>query len=251
MRRHVLKVSCVGLGAWLAAAGAWAQAPVIVAPEAASSTFVTPQEQPPPPPPPPAPRGQVTPAVPVAPQPRAQTPPPPGRLQGQMINVRQGQMINVRIELTITDQTGTAPAAKKTVLMTVADEERGSIRSSAQISRGGPVMTVPLSVDATPTVLSDNRIRLRLSLDYDVAGALGAGPLGPGAPGMVPGVPGGIPGGVGSDPEGKARDERWSSQVRQSIGVVLASGVPLVVAQSADPHSDRRVMLEVKATILK
>jgi hypothetical protein len=157
-------------------------------------------------------------------------------------------MINVRIELTITDQTGTAPAAKKTVLMTVADEERGSIRSSAQISRGGPIINVPLSVDATPTVLSDNRIRLRLSLDYDVAGTwLGPGG-GPAA--VLGGVVTGTPGIAGADPD-KSRDERWSSSVRQSIGVVLSSGVPLVVAQSADPHSDRRVTLEVKATVLK
>ncbi|MBI1875934.1 MAG: hypothetical protein HYZ58_04425 [Acidobacteria bacterium] len=234
MRIHVLNVSCVGLGLWLSVASAQTQQPPIAAPEAVAITGESQEPPPPPPPPQPGPRGQVTPqpaTVLVAPQPRAQTPPPPARMQGQPINVR--------IELTITDQTGTAPAAKKTVLMTVADEERGSIRSTAQISRGGPVQTVPLSVDATPTVLSDSRVRVRLSLDYDVAGA---------AMGTAPFLP---PGVAASEPEGKPRDDRWGSQVRQSLGVVLASGVPLIVAQSADPQTDRRVSLEVKATILK
>lgn len=235
MRIHVLKVSCVGLSLWLSMTSALAQGPPVQAPEALA--IAAPTQEPPTPPPPqaPAPRGQMPPqpaTAPGAPQPRAQTPLPPARMQGQPINVR--------IELTITDQTGTAPAAKKTVLMTVADEERGSIRSTAQISRGGPVQTVPLSVDATPTVLSDTRVRVRLSLDYDVAGA---------AMGTPPFIP--IPGAAASEPEGKPRDDRWGSQVRQSLGVVLASGVPLIVAQSADPQTDRRVSLEVKATILK
>lgn len=192
---------------------------------------------------------QAQPAI----SPRAQTPPPPGqpgqtapapvppRQANPLPPMRlQGQPINVRIELTITDQTGSAPAVKKTVLMTVADEERGAIRSNAQIARATTVKpvaeggayrmeNVPLSIDATPTVLGDSRIRLRLNLEYDVVGGTSSNAATPGtAPGSLD-----------------------NSQVRQSLGVVLTSGVPLVVAQSADPHSDRRVSLEVKATVLK
>lgn len=234
MRVQVLKMSW--LMVCVCAATAAAQ-PVPVPPVAdIATTVLTLQEPPLPPPQASQPRqGQQAPqpTPPVQPG-RMQNPPPPMRLQGQPINVR--------IELTITDQTGTAPAVKKTVFMTVADEERGSIRSNAQIARPMPTLTqkegpigppridnVPLSIDATPTVLSDNRIRLRLNLEYDVAGGVLSGAA---AQGLMPGTVD-------------------NSQVRHSLGVVLTSGVPLVVAQSADAHSDRRVTLEVKATILK
>jgi hypothetical protein len=39
--------------------------------------------------------------------------------------------------------------------------------------------------------------------------------------------------------------------IKQTVVVVLESGKPLVVAQSADAVGDRRVALEVKATVLK
>ena len=226
------RLSCVVLCLGVTTAAAAQEVPGVAPPV----MMIVAQDQPPAQPATAAPRG-LTPQPPqqpvtTPPPARQSNPPPPMRLQGQPINVR--------IEVTITDQTGTAAAVKKTVLMTVADEERGSIRSNAQIVRTQPSLgqvsvgppridNVPLSIDATPTVLGDTRIRLRLNLEYDVAGGTTASPAGQaGTPGTVD-----------------------NSQVRQSLTVMLTTGVPLVVAQSADPHSDRRVSLEVKATILK
>ena len=38
---------------------------------------------------------------------------------------------------------------------------------------------------------------------------------------------------------------------RESLALILDSGKPMLVTQSADPVGDRQVMVEVKATILK
>jgi hypothetical protein len=39
--------------------------------------------------------------------------------------------------------------------------------------------------------------------------------------------------------------------MNEQVGVVLDSGKPLVVSQAFDPTSDRRISVELKATILK
>jgi hypothetical protein len=39
--------------------------------------------------------------------------------------------------------------------------------------------------------------------------------------------------------------------INQSLTVALQSGKPLIVSQAADPISDRKVIVEVKATVLK
>ena len=39
--------------------------------------------------------------------------------------------------------------------------------------------------------------------------------------------------------------------MNQSVTVVLDSGKPLVITQAADPVSDRKVTVEVKATLLR
>ena len=39
--------------------------------------------------------------------------------------------------------------------------------------------------------------------------------------------------------------------IKQNVTVVLESGKPLIVAQSSDAVGDRRVALELKATLLK
>jgi hypothetical protein len=45
--------------------------------------------------------------------------------------------------------------------------------------------------------------------------------------------------------------EKRPAGINQSQTVILQSGKPLIVAQAADPVSDRKVIVEVKATILK
>ena len=135
----------------------------------------------------------------------------------------QGQPVNIKIELTISEESGSAALPKKIVSMTVGDREFGRIRSSAMM-QPSPTSTheVPLHVDARPIITLDGRIRVNMTINYDSMGG--------------------------------ARDAAsYPSriQLREELGVILESGKPLVVSQSADPLGDRKVMVEVKATILR
>ena len=75
----------------------------------------------------------------------------------------------------------------------------------------------PLNVDANPTNIRDGRVLTKLGIEYT--------------------------------PQTPAQMSKMS--VRQNISVWLESGKPMVISQSADPLSDRRLTVEVTATILK
>jgi hypothetical protein len=128
----------------------------------------------------------------------------------------------LRLEFTLTDQIGTAPPVKKTITMNVADGESGRIRTNAEVHRKNAAPTVvPLSVDAYPQIEA-GKIRLRASLEYQL---LKDEP--------EPGVPAG------------------KTSITQSVTTILADGVAAILSQSADPLTDRKVTLEVRATIVK
>lgn len=48
-----------------------------------------------------------------------------------------------------------------------------------------------------------------------------------------------------------ASEERPTASIGESMTVILDDGKPLIVSQSADPHTDRKVRIEMKATFLK
>ena len=134
----------------------------------------------------------------------------------------KGQLVNLRLEFTVTDQIGTAPPVKKTITMNVADGESGRIRTNADVFRKNSSPTVvPLSVDASPEI-EGGKIRLRASLEYQLLSDA-AGP---------------------DLPAGK-------TSITQSVTSILNDGVSTILSQSADPLTDRKVTLEVKATIIK
>ncbi len=203
----------------LVAAAAWAQTPAPVAVKASTVIGGVDQQQPPPPPPPPPPKTATAPKVIATPAP----PDPPAAPAAPERRRTPSQLVNVKIELTITDQVGDNPPQKKNIVMVVADGERGSIRTRAEFVKevGGAKrgFGLPLSADAAPEI-EGNKVRLRLSLEYDLIGDSGAGPEG-------------------------------ELSIRESLAVIAEHGVPLVVALSADPMSDRKVSLEVRASILK
>jgi hypothetical protein len=131
------------------------------------------------------------------------------------------QLTNIRIELTITDQRGTAPAAPKTVSMLVADRFAGRIRTSGDVRVGNTFRPITLNVDATPEILRDGRVRVMVNLEYRAQLA-----------------------------EGSAEDNQPSTVV-ESFSVILDDGKPLLVTQSADPASDRKVRIDLRASIVK
>jgi hypothetical protein len=199
-----------------------------VAPAAAPSDVASFDQAPPSPPSPPSPPAAATaPQAPPAPRPgtgvrspRATTgdePTPP-----EFMRRSRGQLINLRLEFTVTDQIGTAPPVKKTITMNVADGESGRIRTNAEVFRKNTAPTVvPLSVDASPEI-EGTRIRLRASLEYQLLKEAPEPEL----------------------PAGK-------TSITQSVTAILNDGVTTILSQSADPLTDRKVTLEVKATIIK
>lgn len=148
----------------------------------------------------------------------------------------QALPLNIRIEVNITDQTGSGPAARKVVSMIVGDRQNTSIRSSASVpvktptfpgQVGPPVFNyrnVTINVDARPAIVlkEPSKILVTFGLEYFPR------PSG-GAEEMEPGM----------------------ASINERLGLIFESGKPLIVSQAADPTSDRRITVEVTATILK
>jgi len=197
----------------------WKVVKAAAAPRATVAPEVEGQQTPPPPPAPPS--AQKVTAQPVLPMPGIAP-------KVQMPRIAKGQLVNLALEFTITDQMGTSAPVKKTVLMNVADGESGRIRTNADVPRKNnpgsssfSFMSVPLSIDARPEI-EGTKIRLSASLDYQLFSDSPAADL----------------------PGGK-------TSISQMVTSILSDGVRTILSQSADPLTDRKVTLEVKATILK
>ena len=134
-------------------------------------------------------------------------------------------LTNVQIELTLTDQIGTETPEKKTVSMIVSSGNWGKIRSAGNVFPAAePPYSVDLNVDARPFVSVDGQVQLEMTVVYSPLKGSG-------------------------DPKEGPRQR--PSGINQSQTVILQSGKPLVISQAADPISARKVIVEVKATVLK
>lgn len=96
--------------------------------------------------------------------------------------------------------------------VTMLVEDRQNAR--IRTSRGNAT----LNVDGHPEILREGKIRVMLSVEY-------------------------------SPHDGP--DRASPMPIQESVTALLEDGKPLVVSQSADPSGDRRVRLELKATIVK
>lgn len=139
---------------------------------------------------------------------------------------RTAQPVNIRIDLSINDQRAGSTPIKRTLTLVVADGMSGSVRSQSEVMAVGPV---PLNVDAEPELIADNKVRLRLVLQYDWPAPIESGRENAPPP----------------------RGTVVKTALRDSVGLILENGKPIVAAQSADPLGDRQVTVEVKATILR
>jgi uncharacterized protein (DUF4415 family) len=151
----------------------------------------------------------------------------------------QSKGLNVRIDATVIESHGEQVTGRKVLTITLVDGEWGSVRSTQQVpfqakgSQSFSYQPAPLNMDARATLREDGRIRVSLTLEYRGAPSEPETPPGPSAP-VATMVPGAVDQGI-----------------KQTVTVVLDSGKPLIVAQSSDAVGDRRVALEVKATVLK
>jgi hypothetical protein len=165
-----------------------------------------------------------------SPKPSTETTPKPARTAAAAKAPEPTPLpFNIKIEVAITDQTGSSPAAKKVISMITADRQRNSIRSSANVPVHGvmganPFRNVTINVDAHPVILSkdSNKLSMEFGLQY------------------LPKTTGG--------PEDL---EPGMAQINEQLGLLLESGKTMIVSQAADPTSDRKITVEVTATIIK
>jgi hypothetical protein len=137
-----------------------------------------------------------------------------------------GQPVNIKLEITITDQAGPGDPSKKTITMMLADRTNGGIRSSGtQAVTSSGMAPVSINVDAAPTILKDGAVRLQLGLEYQPRPS--------------------------ADPSQAAVPPSRMSTLNERITVIAQDGKPLTISQAADPGSDRKIMIELRATVLK
>lgn len=206
----------------LAASSAFAQQ---TAPPARPAT-TTPQGGRPSAPPPPSVSVPIT-TTPAA-APSAQTPAPRAMTPEQRDAAAAREAAywqNIKLDLVLTDNyTGTP--VKKTVTMIMSSGRGGQIRTTNQV--GG--FDVELNVDAQASVRNN------------VPGY--AGPIQIYTSITVQYMP-------APTPDTSNRGPSKPSGLHQSISFALVDGKPMLISQSADPVTDRKVTLEVTATVLK
>lgn len=129
--------------------------------------------------------------------------------------------VNIRVDLTITDQRGTAAPLSKSITMTMMDTASSRIRTGGDVRTPLGFRPVTLNVDASPRLHRDGKVRLDMTIEYRPTAAE-------------------------SDTE-----QSTTPTINESISVLLEDGKPLVISQSADPATDRRVKVEAKATIIR
>ncbi len=160
----------------------------------------------------PVPSAQTQQAAPPAPQ--AQTPRAPA------IGISSAQALagstNLKLEVTLTDTFSGTPV-KKTVTMVMLNGYAGMIRTAN--NEKGAV----LNVDAIASGYQTGQISLKLTFEYMPQRIMDA----------------------------NGRPVGYPPSLNESINVVLMDGVTMLLSESADPATDRKVTLEAKATILK
>jgi hypothetical protein len=163
--------------------------------------------------PPPAPQGPGAPPGPKT----AQAPPAPQTIVDPEAG---GQPVNIRLDVSLVDQSGPAPAAPKTVMVMLVDRAMGRTRSVFEDRT--------INVDARPEI-RDGRIRLYVTVQS--APILTVMPVHMG----------------GAKPELPDHTLDW----RNSFSLLLENGKPMVALESNDAAKSRKLSLEVKATIMK
>jgi hypothetical protein len=145
---------------------------------------------------------------------------------------------NVKLDLIITD-TYTGTPVKKTVSMLIMNGSNGMIRTANRLATGS---NVGLNVDAAATIYQGGLITVRVTFEYTPAQA---------PPILNPQNREQIDAIRAQQAERGLSPTSQPAELHESLSVVLQDGKPLLVSQSADPTTDRKVTVEVMATILK
>ena len=126
---------------------------------------------------------------------------------------------NIQLAVTISDSFSSDVHSKKAITMLIVDGRSGQIRSM-----GGEGL---INIDARPAIQKDGRILVQLTVEYrpDLSTE-------------------------------QAEALRKSGAVKltmftESLSLLVTDGKTVVASQSSDPGSDRKVALEITATIVK
>jgi len=164
----------------------------------------------------------------------AQLPPannvvPPAAVSAQQQN-EVAPFVNVRLDLTILDQVATGTPARKTVTMYIADRSIANVRTTGRMLTREGWRDVLINVDARPTVIrgKNDAVRVDLGLEYRPMAAQSS-----------------------AAPTNMLEANVQPTALKQNVVTVLDSGKPILISQAADPSSDRRISVELKATIEK
>jgi hypothetical protein len=124
---------------------------------------------------------------------------------------------NVRLEIKISDWLTPGPAeSSKVVSMLILDGRNGQVRSTSDSG--------VINVDAHPTIRPDGRIYLQLGLEYR--------------------------------PELTSQQAQQTGNSRvamynETLNLIVTDGKPILASQSADPRTDRKVVVEITASVIK
>ena len=170
-----------------------------------------------------------TPDVPAPSAVQATTPPataprpvqtaPPRAPAPDPLGARAAASTNVRLNMKISD-TFTGEAVTKEVTMIIQSGNNGRIRTENIINQRFRVI---LNVDASTTAYANGVVRTSVTFEYSPAP---------------------------SNPASTDKSDQ-PPQLNESIVVILQDGKPMIVSQSADPMTARKVTVELTATILK
>ena len=129
------------------------------------------------------------------------------------VNLEEGgQPLNIRLDVSVTDQSTQGTAQPRSLMVLLVDRAVGRTRAAFQDRS--------IAVDARP-VMVDGRIRVNLTIQSDHFRHLA------------------------TDPEDPTMN--W----RNSFSLLLENGKPLVVLETNDAVTKRKMSIEVKATIQK
>ena len=80
-----------------------------------------------------------------------------------MVEPQPGQLVNIQIDITLLSEGGTQGPSRKTVTLTLADKQEGSVRSMDR----GPGAPGSLNVDARPVVQANGLVLTRIGLEFN------------------------------------------------------------------------------------
>jgi len=110
-----------------------------------------------------APRPAPAPRAPASPAPAAPAAPAaPGSAPAVAVDPAPGQLVNIEISIVLVTEGGADGTARKTMTLTLADRQEGSVRS---IERSAGAQGT-LNVDARPVVQPNGRVLTRIGLEY-------------------------------------------------------------------------------------